>query len=270
MKRINIASIIRENKTLFIIIALGLFLLELEFFAVAAGKSGKTTLIKIFNQEENLVHEVRGSRLSDSDKIYVEKFFGPLKNLDIRLTSLVKPFPFRAWFAAAAGIPLAVLLLFVLFIKTYAALLYPDSKTSGKKEAAGEFNSESSFFDKVYSRIGRYNIYTIGFLIFLAVFAYWVVPNFIAFMGKLGIDTLIRFKWFFVCTASLFFGLGVWIIYLRYLLAKKGLNLQAENEKYRIALEYNQHPGTPKQIGYETKDVDSKFRTGEKTPPMEQ
>ncbi len=271
MEKRNIASIIGENKTLFIIIAVGVFLLELEIFAVAAAKSGKTTWIRVFNSGGNLVHEVRGSRLSESDRAYIEKFFGPLEDLDIRLTSSVKPFPFRAWFAAAAGIPVAVMLLFVLFIKTYVSLFYPDREPYENNQYPDEIDDRQTVLDKVLSRISRYNIYTIGFLIFLAVFAYWTVPDFIGFIGKLGIETLVRFKWFFISVFVLFFGLGVWIVYLRYLLAKKALNHQAENEKYRIALEYDRRHNTTKHIGYDVEGTDPDFRAGRKNiPPMEQ
>ncbi|MFO7964716.1 MAG: hypothetical protein R6U50_12405 [Desulfobacterales bacterium] len=249
MEKRNISSIIRENKTLFIIIALGFFLLELEIFALAASKSGRATRIQIRDSEQMLLHEVKGSRLTDSDKRYIETFFGPLENLNVRMTSTEQPFPFRAWFAAAAGVPVAVMLLLVLFVKTYTSLFYPE--LDGSKTLSEEAGPPKGKLETLSARVSRYHIFTVGFLIFLAAFAYWVIPNFLAFFGKLSIDTVIRYKWFFLSAFALTFGLGVWIIYLRYSLAKKALHLQAETEKYRIELEYRQPGPAIHRIGYD-------------------
>ena len=41
----DIISTIREHRTLFIIIMVGLFLIELEIFAVAAMKSGRRSML---------------------------------------------------------------------------------------------------------------------------------------------------------------------------------------------------------------------------------
>jgi hypothetical protein len=86
------------------------------------------------------------------------------------------------------------------------------------------------------SRISRFNIFTIGFLIFLAVFAYWVIPNLITFLGKTGIETLSQYKLFFI-SCLIFLGLVVWVIYLRYRLAVKSIESRTDIEKQRIQLE---------------------------------
>jgi hypothetical protein len=53
---------------------------------------------------------------------------------------------------------------------------------------------------------------------------------------------LIRYKWIFLAVASIFTTVVLWIIYLRYLLAKKAIESQVEVDKYRIQLEY--HPSS--------------------------
>ena len=64
--------------------------------------------------------------------------------------------------------------------------------------------------------ISRLNIFTIGFLVLLAVFTYWVVPNLILYIGQVGMDTIMRYKWFFLAVALIILGIMLWIVYLRY------------------------------------------------------
>ena len=250
MENKNLSSIIRENKTLFIIIAVGLLLLELEIFALAASKSGKKSWVKVYNAHGSMIHESRGTKLSDRDRDYIEKTFGPLGQFDVKLISESTPFPFRAWFVSAVGIPLAVILLLSFVVKVYFSLFHGDATISGHVGSDSFGNPDETKWDKVLSRIGRYNIYTIGFLVFLAIFAYWVLPNFISYIGKLGVETLIRYKWFFIGVSAILLALVVWIIYLRYLLAKKAMDGRMEMEKYRLELEHKNVSDPMTQISY--------------------
>ena len=52
-----------------------------------------------------------------------------------------------------------------------------------------------------------------------------------------------------------FLGLFIWIIYLRYLLAKKTIDRQVEIDKYRLQLEYNKIDDRPPQLTYELEDT---------------
>ncbi|MFW6242327.1 MAG: hypothetical protein ACOC98_17225, partial [Thermodesulfobacteriota bacterium] len=81
----NIASLLRENKTAFIIIGIVLFLIELEIFAVAAMKSGRKTWLQVLDGNGNVIHETDGKNLSDFNKYYFEKTFGPLDQYEKRL-----------------------------------------------------------------------------------------------------------------------------------------------------------------------------------------
>lgn len=92
------------------------------------------------------------------------------------------------------------------------------------------------------------NIFIIGFLIFVGVISYWIIPNMIATIGRTGIDTIIRFKWAFMGIGAVVVGIGLWIVYLRYLLARKSIESRMEIEKHRLALEYKAHHGVPLQL----------------------
>ncbi|MFO8083520.1 MAG: hypothetical protein R6U27_04275 [Desulfobacterales bacterium] len=250
----NFKSIIQEHKTLFIIIAVALFLLEIQIFAVAAMKSGRKSLMQVLDQRGNVIHETDGNNLSDFNKYYFEKTFGPLDQYQVRLETKEYPFPFRAWFVAAVGIPVGIVMLFAFVVKAYISLFFGDKKNSYASD--GYRQSSESRLEMILSRIGRFNIFTIGFLIFLAVFAYWVIPNLITFLGKTGIETLTQYKLFFIISAFIFLAIVVWMVYLRYRLALKTIESRTEIEKERLQLELADRSASAAQIEYR-RDSDS-------------
>ena len=259
----NIASFIRENKTLLIIIAVVIFLLELEIFALAAMKSGRKSWLQVIDAQGSVIHETDGKNLSEFNKYYFEKTFGPFEQYQVKLITKEIPFPFRAWFVAAVGIPIGAILLFGFTVRAYQSLFYGEEE---KKFASDLYKTEYKYrFEKIIAAVSRYNIFTIGFLIFLAVFLYWVVPNLIVYIGKVGFETLTRYKWIFLSVGIVFFGLIIWIIYLRYLLAKKTIDNQVEIDKYRLQLEFGQKNKYPLQLDYNQEENSDKQQVlGEK------
>jgi hypothetical protein len=251
----TITSVIREHKTLFIILFVGLLLIELEIFALAAVKSGRKSRLQVLDRNGNVIHETDGRQLSQFDKYYFEKTFGPFENYTVRLQSREVAFPFRAWFVAAVGIPLGVMLLFGFIVKAYVALFHGQQTID---PASPEASSNPAYrLEGILERVSRLNIFLIGFLILTVVLLYWIVPNLLVYLGETGAALIGRYKWILMGLVALFVGVGLWIIYLRYLLAKKSIEGQTEIEKYRLELEYRhqQHLRLPegrapaKQIG---------------------
>ncbi|HSO20463.1 MAG TPA: hypothetical protein VLT88_13455 [Desulfosarcina sp.] len=248
MKTTRIGDLIQQNKTLFIIIVVGLFLLELEIFALAAMKSGRKSWLQVIDANGNVIHETSGKNLSEFNKYYFEKTFGPFENYDVRLETRDYPFPFRAWFVAAIGIPVGAMLLFGFVVKAYAAIFH-GGELQGDDAGAVSSRGYESRLESVLYRISRMNIFIIGFLIFVGVVAYWILPNMITYIGRTGIETVVRFKWVFIALGGIVVGIGLWIVYLRYLLAKKSIDSQTEIEKHRLALEHNaRQAGTSSQL----------------------
>ncbi len=245
----NIKETMREHKTLFVIIAVALFLLELEIFAVAVMKSGRHSRLQVMDQGGNVIHETDGDNLSEFNKYYFEKTFGSLDQYRVNLVTKERPFPFRAWFVAAVGIPVGIVLLFAFVVKSYVALFHGEESANPASDPAPGDRGASRFED-LLSRVGRFNIFTIGFLIFLALFSYWVVPNFITLAGKIGMETLVRFKTFFIVCGLIFLAVVVWVIYLRYRLAVKTIESRTEIEKERLQLEMAADWSQRPQIGY--------------------
>ena len=212
MSKKNLMAIIRENRTLFIVIAVGLFLIELEIFLLAAMKSGDKSVIQVSNAAGEVIYEADGNNLSQFDRYYFEQNFGPLDQYHLRLVTREATFPFRAWFVAAFGLPVGGILLFAFVVRVYLTTFYPDQVTTAAATAEAQGGSR---FERLLLRVSRYNIYIIGFLLLLGILAYWVVPNTIVAVGRLSVETIVRYKWFFLGAAVISLGLLVWVIYLR-------------------------------------------------------
>ncbi len=101
----TITALLKEHKTLFIVITIGIILLEVEIFAFAAMKTGRKSIMEFRDPQGNLIHVTDGDNLSTFNKYYFEKTFGPMDQYRVNLISQDRPFPFRAWFTAALGIP---------------------------------------------------------------------------------------------------------------------------------------------------------------------
>lgn len=246
-------SIMRENKTVFIIIAMVLFLLELEIFVLSTTKSGHKSWLQVINARGDVIHETDGNNLSDFNKYYFEKTFGPFEQYQVRLLTKEVPFPFRAWFVAAVGIPVGIILLFGFVVKAYQALFYGEEK---KQDKSGFDKTEHEYrFEKVIAAVSRFNIFIIGFFVLLSIVSYWVIPNLIVYVGRTGIETLIQYKWIFLSAGIIALGLSIWVIYLRYLLAKRTIDNQAEIEKCRLQLEYDQSKKQIRQLEYDEKET---------------
>lgn len=241
----DIISTIKEYRTLFIIIMVGLFLIELEIFAMAAMKSGRKSMLQISDPKGNVVLLTEGASLSQIDKTAFERTFGSLEQHRVHVFSEDRPFPFRAWFVAAVGIPVGMMLLFAFVIKAWAAL-FGEKQPDHAAEANGP--GDASGLQRFMHVVSRFNIFIIGVLVFMAALAYWILPNFILFAGQVGVETIARYKWVALAAAVVFVGSVLWIIYLRYLLAKKTIESHKEMEKYRLQLEYKQNQ--PSQITY--------------------
>jgi hypothetical protein len=239
MSKKNLMTVLRENRTLFTVIAVGLFLIELEIFILAAMKSGNKSVIQVLNASGEVIYASDGKNLSQFDKYYFEQNFGPLADYQLRLHTVDVPFPFRAWFVAAFGLPIGGLLLFAFVVRVYLAVFYGDRLHS--EDATHAANAaDASRFERFVLRVSRYNIFVIGFMALMGIAAFWVVPNVIVYLGRVGLDTLIRFRWAFTAAAVVGLALLIWVIYLRYLLARKAIESRTEVEKRRLELEYAQ------------------------------
>lgn len=228
---------IYQNRTQIIIIAVILFLLELQIFAVAVSSSGNKYTLQVLNEQGTVFYETDGQDLTEFKKYYFEETFGPFENYRKRLVTTRVPFPFRGWFSAAVGVPVGFILLFSFAIRTYKALFFREDDTESRD--ASPDKGRISGFDRFMGRISRLNIFVIGAIVFLSVFSYWVIPNFLTHIGQTGMEVIDRYKWFFAAVGVSMLLLVSWNVYLRYLLAKKSIETEAEVRKFQIQIGYD-------------------------------
>ena len=226
----------QENKTLFIILAVGLFLVELEIFAMAAMKSGPESHVQVLDHQNNVVFESSSSKLDAQEKKEFETTYGPLSDYEVKLVTRQRAFPFRAWFAAAVGLPIGAVLLFGFFIKAYEALFFKNENLARPASPSGDA-SGSDRLDRLVTRVSRLNIFVIGSFVLLFALGLFALPHLLSEFGRHGVSVISRYRWVALGVCGVFLGLVVWIIFLRYLLAKKAIESQADVEKYRLQLE---------------------------------
>jgi len=262
----SLMRLIKKNKKLFIIIGICLFLLEMEIFAVAILKSGNQSKIVVINEKNDIIYEADGKNLTDFNKYYFEKNFGPLDQYELKLERRYEPFPFRAWFTAAFGIPVGIVLLVAFVFKAIANLFGESDQTDKNATKKREPNEKETAIEGILHRVSEINIFMIGAVVFVCILAYWVIPNFVSYIGEIGAQAILRFKWFFLIGGVLIFGMFVWVIYLRYLLATKSIESKTEIEKQRMQLTYQAESESAKQITWQSTEDTQEIAESDDSP----
>ncbi|WP_321492067.1 hypothetical protein [uncultured Desulfobacter sp.] len=230
----NIKNSIFQNKVAMIAIGSLLVLLELQIFFVFAAKSGAKHTLQVLNDSGTVIYETDGEHLTKFKKYYFESTFGPFENYEKKLVTKTVPFPFRAWFATAIGIPLGFTLLFAFIISAFSTLV--GKKQEAPKEDGNEDDAPKGKVDQFLSQINRMNIFILGAGIFLVVLALWVLPNLVSVIGKTGLEIIDRYRWFFAVAGIAILLIFAWFLYLRYLLAKKALEAETHIREHQLSL----------------------------------
>jgi hypothetical protein len=107
-----------------------------------------------------------------------------------------KPFPTRTWIALSICVPL-LLILFVAFVaRVFEDVFLTKKKTPDRSGSdSREFDFEETRFEKLFSTLGRLNIYSLGATVIVAAFLYWMVPDLLVTIGKISFQTLAQLKW---------------------------------------------------------------------------
>ncbi len=221
----------RYQKTVLIICIITLLFIEIAVFIAALNSSGKKSRVIVYDRNGYKVFETDGTTLSTYEKVVFENNFGPLSNYHIKIESEKIPFPFRAWFAAAVGIPVGLVLIIAFIIKAYLALLYGDSgNESGSEE------KPTGVMGSFLSQATKVSVFPLGIVVLVLVLLMWMVPNFLGEFARLSVKTIKEFKWFFLGVSIFLGALICWVIYLRYKLSKQAIENEKDIEKYRLEI----------------------------------
>lgn len=222
----------RYQKVILVVSIIIFLFIEIAVFVAAVNNSGKKSRLIVYDKNGHKVYETDGSTLSTYEKVVFQNTFGPISNYRLKIETKEIPFPFRAWFTAAVGIPIGLVLIIGFIVKAYLALLYGND--TQWDEAT---QSSSGRFESLLSQAKRISVFPLGIIVIVLVLLMWMVPNFLGEFAKLSFQTIKEFKWFFLGVAIFLAGLLCWVIYLRYKLSKQAIENEKDIEKYRLEIQ---------------------------------
>ncbi len=236
-KKLHLQDIFEGNrlqKIVLVVSVLLFLLLELLIYMASASHAGHKSHIIISDMQGNSVYQTTGNTLTSYEKLIFEKNFGPLTDYQLEIVTETRPFPFRAWFTAAVGIPVGLILLVSFLVKVYLTLLYNEEEQN--KQGLGDTASglKEGKFASLFQAFGQISIFHIGFGVLASVLLLWMVPNLVEDIFTISTETIRDYKWFFVGVALFLAFIITWVIYLRYRLSKQMLDNQFNIEKYRL------------------------------------
>jgi len=222
---------------LFLIISI-FALIEFGILMGCVASSANQNVVKIFNSNNELVYEdvYNMSYITEFKKISgIENF--KEEGFVVTRVGIDNKFPTRAWIALSICVPL-ILILFVVFIVKVFADVFHSKKEEEEERIKGNKGTdfEETRFEKLFSTLGRLNIYSLGCTVILIAFLYWMVPDLLAYIGKISYQTLSELKW--VILGVVLFG-GVYMIinaFLSHKTKNEIIKQQAEIQKNRDRL----------------------------------
>ncbi|MCX7822542.1 MAG: hypothetical protein N2260_03745 [Syntrophobacterales bacterium] len=205
-----------------------LVVVELIIYLIAASSSGIDYRVVIEDKDGRILYETPGKHLTRYEEMSFQSRYGSIENYIVRVVSTERPFPFRAWLVAAIGIPIGGLLILAFLIRGFLAI-FDDSR--GKKITQ---DLEFSFKKSPVRFIQSLSLFHLGGLILLFLLALWIIPNVISELAVKIIGFMERHPGFFIATFVLIAGVVIWVIYLKYKLAKEAVRYQFELAKIRL------------------------------------
>jgi hypothetical protein len=144
------------------------------------------------------------------------------------------------------GLPIGAVLLFGFFVKAWEALFFrPEPADQVRATEPGEPEDR---LGRMLNRVGRMSIFAIGGFVLVFVLGLWALPHLLSEFGRHGAAVIARYKWVAIGAVAVFLCIVLWIIYLRFLLARRAIEAQADVEKYRLQLEMMGGTPTPLQL----------------------
>lgn len=221
-------------------------MVEFGILMICVVSAANQTLVKVYDQDSAIVYEdiYSAAALAEFKHIYGIKNF---KDEGFVVTRVLvdNKFPTRTWIALSICIPLALILFVVFVIRVYEDVFHlkknqPEPGTSDNPE----FDFEETKFEKLFSTLGRLNIYSLGATIIVTAFLYWMVPDLLVYIGKISYQTISQLKWVLLCMVLLG---GIYFIikaFLSYKTKIKILQQQSDIQKNRDRLAIEARFGT--------------------------
>lgn len=216
-------------------------LIEIGILAVCMWLGANQEWVTIYNPEKEIIYEgvYNQIRTTEFKSVYgIENYRE--EGYEIVRKTIDKPFPTRTWIALSVCVPLVPIFFIVFLIRAFEDVFgTKKSKDDDAKEEKHSDNNkifEESRFEKLFSSIGRLSIYSLGAIVMLAAFFFWMVPDLLIAVGRISVHTILQLKWIILAIVVV----GGIILILKTIFAyntrKEIIRQQAEIQKYRDQL----------------------------------
>lgn len=222
-----------------ILVAFGM--IELGILMACVAYSTDQDVVRIYNPNGEMIYENRYNphHISEFKKIYGVQNFQD-QGFIVKRIQVDIPFPTRAWIALSLCVPLGFALFIAFIVKLFKELFHSEKENEKQNQPGNEVNGfEETRFEKLFSTLGRLNIYSLGATVILAAGLFWMVPDLVVFIGRIGFQTIIEFKW--VLMGIILLG-GIYLILKTYLSYKTKTEIikqqaQIQQNRDRLAIE---------------------------------
>jgi len=219
---------------------------EFAILMICVVSAANQTLVRVYDPDSTMVYEdiYSANALTEFKQVYGIKSFKE-EGFVVTRVLVDNKFPTRTWIALSICIPLALILFVVFVVRIYEDLFHlkkkqPEPETKNSRE----FAFEETRFEKLFSTLGRLNIYSLGATVIVAAFLYWMVPDLLVYIGKISYQTISELKWVLLCLVLLGGAYFICKMFLSYKTKIKIIQQQSEIQKNRDRLAIEARFGT--------------------------
>lgn len=218
-------------------------LIEIAILMVCLYLAADQEWVTIYNPEKKIIYEgvYNEIRTTDFKRTYGIKNYKE-EGYEIIRKTIDRPFPTRTWIALSVCVPLVPIFFVVFLIRAFDDVFGTKKSTGEDGDAKEEKHSdenkifEETRFEKLFSSLGRLNIYALGAIVMLSAFFFWMVPDLLIVVGRISVHTILQLKWIILALVVV----GGIILILRTIFAyktqKEIIRQQTEIQKYRDQL----------------------------------
>lgn len=231
----------------------GLFYIIFTFAVVEFGiliicvvSAADQTLVRVFDANSTMVYEdiYSADALTEFKQVSGIQHFKE-EGFVVTRVLVDNTFPTRTWIALSICVPLGLILFVVFVVRVYEDLFHlRKNQPEPGKETSREFGFEETRFEKLFSTLGRLNIYALGATVIVAAFLYWMVPDLMVYLGRISYQTISELKWVLLCLVLLGGAYFICKICLAYKTKMNIIQQQSEIQKNRDRLAIEARFGT--------------------------
>ncbi len=174
-------------------------MIEFGILVVCMATASNHTRVTVHDAGQTLVYEdiYNADALAEFRRVSgIENFKD--EGFTVSRVLVEKPFPTRTWIALSICVPLLLIFFVAFVVRVFEDVFQAKKKLPDTRDTDGEpreFDFEETRLEKLFSTLGRLNIYSLGATVIVAAFLYWMVPDLLVYIGKISFHTLAQLKW---------------------------------------------------------------------------